>query len=606
MALLETLQRELAAREIDYYLVPSSDEHLNEYLPEHAKRLARVSGFDGSAGDALVGRERSWLFVDGRYHVQAESQVDGARFAIHKVGLAKVRGCDQQIEALARERPGARFAVDPFVIPCARYRRLEALISKASGRLIPVSPNLVDAFWEDRPARRSAPIESLPEEVCGASVAWRLARVRERLAEEGAAGTVALRLDQVAWLLGRRGADIVYNPVFESALALTAEAALLFVKDEHAAAFAELEGIALRPLSELTAGLAELAGSGGVWRLDPNRLTEGLAAALEAIPGVEVQVGVDLIEELKACKNPAELAGMRRAGRRASAAKACALRWLDEQVAAGAAVSERAFRDHLEACYAARPDFRGLSFSIIAGAGANGAIVHYSEPSDAALIKAGELFLVDSGAHYLGGTTDATRTVSPGGAASEEQRRVYSLVLKGHVSCARAVFPAGTNGAQLDALTRAPLWQEGLDYIHGTGHGVGAYLNVHEGPISIGLPSRGASVQRALEPGQVVSIEPGYYREGWGGVRIENLYAVVTRGQDELGRRRLGFEPCNWLPFDRRLIALEMLTKAEAAWVDAYHQSVLEELTGPGCGELGLEEADRAWLRRACAPLGAE
>jgi len=599
-SILTTLRAGMRAQEIDFYWVPTSDEHLNEYVPEHCQRIKRLTGFSGSAGDLLVGLERAWLFVDGRYHIQVDQEVDGALFEVEKLGQAGAKSLHAMAKSLASESLGLRFAVDPAVISRSSFRGLDRQLRGTGAVLVARSAKLVDEAWDDRPAARLGAIERLSDEVTGRSVPARLVLVRERLKLRGAEATVVARLDQIAWLSGARGADIAFNPVFDSfLLLLPGDSATLYTHPEHIASLGKPEGLALAPISDFYGALEAAAREhkGCAWLVDPRRCPEALLAVLDEHLETRIVEDVDIIESLKAVKSPAELAGMAEAGARASAAKCRALAWLDGAMESGTRLTEAAFAERLESLYGEEEDYRGLSFRVIAARGPNAAIVHYSAPSPEAILEPGELFLIDSGAHYLGGTTDATRTVILGPQASPEQRRVFTLVLKGHLACAHQVFPEGSVGCQLDALTRAPLWSEGEDYRHGTGHGVGAFLNVHEGPMLIGMPGRGQMSMRPLEAGSVVSIEPGLYREGWGGVRIEGLYAIEQRGADSLGRERLAFRELTWIPLDRRLIEKTMLSPAEVGLVDSYHGRVLERIGA--C----LDGEERRWLELACRPL---
>lgn len=603
---LDAIRARLVEERLDYYVVPSSDEFLNEYVVARAKRLEFLSGFSGSAGNIIIGQESAWLFVDGRYHVQAPQEVDSSLFDIQKIGAPGAVDHVTFLMNRAGSGSGLRVGVDPHCLSSEQFDGLANGLKSAGASLIPIDENVVDPHWEGRPSPKIGSIEVLPKAVVQESFQDRLGRVREVLASLSCQGTVIQKLDQIAWLLGRRGQDVDFNPVFESLLVILPESIYLFLHPEHKASFGEVESVGLEDLASWKDVLPKIVseqGSDFCWYLDPKRLTKGLAAHFDRRTRC---LGVDLIEQLKSRKNTDEIVAMERAGLLASVAKTKAFYWLEQQLAEGSLVNELSFRDHLVDCYSSMPGFRGLSFSVISSVGPNSAICHYSTPNPKATLEDGMFFLVDSGAHYLGGTTDATRAIYIGSEPSDEHRRVYTLVLKAHIACARLRFPAGTIGVQLDAITRAPLWNAGADYIHGTGHGVGAWLNVHEGPMGIGLPGKGHTSEQAIEAGQVLSIEPGLYREGWGGVRIENLYQVQATENDELGRGNFCFRPLTWLPLSNRLIDRALLTFEEKDWINDYHREVIDRLTeAPGleASQQILTESEKAWLTKLCRSI---
>lgn len=603
---LDSIRDRLGEEDLDYYWVPSSDEFLNEYVVARAKRLHFLSGFSGSAGNIVIGRESAWLFVDGRYHVQAPQEVDTSLFDVQKIGAPGAVDHVTFLMGKAASKNKLRVGVDPHCLSSQQFQSLAEALEKLGGKLIAVEKNLVDSSWDKRPQPQFGEIEKLPDSIDRHRFQDRLERVRQALRALGCDGTVVQKLDQIAWLFGRRGQDIEFNPVFESLLVIGPKDLWLFLHKGQQGLFSDEQDIHIEDygqrMSRLTTIFKEL-GQDCRWFLDPHRVTQGVISLLS---DSRQSCGIDVIEQLKSRKTEDEAAAMERAGLLASAAKVKAFCWLDSQLESGHPVSELTFRDHLANCYGAMPGFRGLSFSVISSVGPNSAICHYSTPNPEATLEEGQFFLVDSGAHYIGGTTDATRTIYIGENPSAEHKRVYTLVLKAHIACARLRFPVGTIGVQLDAITRAPLWNAGADYIHGTGHGVGAWLNVHEGPMGIGLPARGHSSEQPIAAGQVLSIEPGLYREGWGGTRIENLYLVENEANDELGRENLRFKALTWLPLSCELMDKSLLTFEEVDWINAYHREVLERLTHPPSWDRELEllnESEKAWLIEHCRSL---
>jgi Xaa-Pro aminopeptidase len=575
--------------------VPSSDAHLNEYVPTYQRRRAAISGFTGSAGDALLCPEGSHLFVDSRYYLQADQEVDANNFRVHKLGLADAYTLAGWLTEMERQRGSLRVGFDPFVLSMEAHASSLKALHAAGSALVPISTNLVDIVWDDRPAAPAQPIYALPDEVTGRSVGEKLASIREQMTQAGAGALILTKLDEIAWVTNLRGSDVAYNPVFEAYLIVTREQATCFT---HLPPAPEVQSaLASQVVFQDYAAYPEavrhldVPADLAVW-LDPSGTTMGTRLLLSETQRVhEARNPVVL---MKAVKNAAEIASMHNAHRHAAAAKIRSLARLERLLATGQRVSERAYADMLHEEYSSEEGFSDLSFTTIAAAGANGAIVHYSQASPEVELSQGQLFLVDSGVQVLGGTTDDTRTVSIG-EPTERQRRLYTLVLRCHIHLAQQKFPEGTSGLVLDALARSHMWTAGLDYGHGTGHGVGAFLNVHEGPQRIAPRSS----EEPLQPGMVVSNEPGYYEEGWGGIRLENLY-VVTPDDDmpphPSGKRWLQLESLTLIPFDKRLLDWTQLSEAECTWLERYHQQVWETI-----GPL-LHGTDREWLREACTP----
>ena len=592
-ARLEDLYRHLDEAGVDAYLVLSSDAHLNEYVPAYTRRRTAITGFSGSAGDVLICREGNHLFVDSRYHIQADIEVDTDRFRVHRLGLAGEHTLTQWLGEMEKERGSLRVGFDPFTVSVYAHAAYSGALRSPDSRMVPIAANLVDAVWEDQPPPPSNPIYPLSEDVTGCGVAEKLSQVREEMEAAGVRMLVLTKLDEVAWVTNLRGSDIAYNPVFEGYLVIEAEQATCFTRTmppgEVRSALASL--VEFQPYENYVEAMkragAEAAGT--VW-LDPGGTTMGTHLLLSEEQQVHEKANPVVL--LKALKNDTEIASMRESHSHSAAAKIRSFKRLGDSIGSGQVVTEGGYSDMLYQEYASEDGFYDLSFTTIAAAGANGAIVHYSEASPEVELRKGELFLVDSGVQMLGGTTDDTRTVIIG-TPTERQKEIFTLVLRGHISLAMQRFPEGTGGIALDAVARSHLWNSGLDYGHGTGHGVGAFLNVHEGPQRI-APRGG---DEPMKVGMVVSNEPGYYEAGWGGVRLENLYVVAP--DDEMpghpdGKRWLRFDPLTLIPFDKALIDWDRLSEAEKSWLKGYHQRVWDTISPT------LGDEDRRWLWEAC------
>lgn len=591
---LDALSQLLADHGVDAYIVPSSDAHLNEYATAYQRRRQAISGFSGSAGDVLWTANGGHLFVDSRYHLQAEQDVDTSRFRVHKIGLADAHTLTEWLTEMESEHGSLRVGYDPFVTSMETYQAYVKALKSADSALVPITPNLVDAVWEEQPDPPAQSIYSLPDAVTGRTAAEKIADVRAQMQEAGADALILTKLDEIAWITNLRGSDVAYNPVFEAYLVLDRQQATCFTRvmpsaDTRDALASHLDFQSYDTYADAVRRLGQTPNL-TVW-LDTSASTMGTRLLLpDDCKLIDTRNPVVLA---KAMKNDAEIASSRNAHYHAAAAKIRSLARLDRMITAGQSMSEYGYAEMLREEYASEEGFRDLSFTTIAAAGPNGAIVHYSAASPDVMLQHGELFLVDSGAQVLGGTTDDTRTVSIG-APTDRQRQIYTLVLRCHIRLAQQKFPEGTTGLVLDALTRSLLWNQGMDFGHGTGHGVGAFLNVHEGPQRIA--TRGSD--EPLQPGMIVSNEPGYYEEGWGGIRIENLYVVMP--DDDMpphmsGKRWLQLEPLTLIPFDQRLIDWEQLAADEQAWLLRYHQRVWDTIAPMLSGE------DQDWLRDACA-----
>ncbi|MEK9964831.1 MAG: aminopeptidase P family protein [Rhodospirillaceae bacterium] len=584
---LGALRARLDEAGLDGFVVPHADAHQNEFLPPDAERLAWLTGFTGSAGTAVVLRERAAIFVDGRYTLQVRDQADGDLYEFRHLIEEPVAGW------LTEHLPaGARLGYDPWLHTKSQAERLARAADRAGAELVPVAENPLDATWTDRPPAPRTPVVPHEGRFAGRDSADKRTEIAEIIKGGGADATVLTQPDSIAWLLNIRGADVDHTPLPLSFAILHADASV----DWFVAAEKLTDELAPHLGDRVRVHVPEAfadALEGLVGRRVRVSADTAAAWVFDRLADAEVLRGDDPVTRPKAIKNTTELEGTRVAHLRDALALARFLHWLD-CTAPGGGVDEMSAAAKLEDFRRTGEHFRDTSFDTISGAGPNGAIVHYRvTPGTNRALGDGELYLVDSGAQYLDGTTDVTRTIAIG-TPTDEMRDRFTRVLKGHIALAALRFPAGTTGAQIDAFARAALWQAGIDYDHGTGHGVGSYLGVHEGPQRIS--KAGGSV--ALAPGMIVSNEPGYYRAGEYGIRIENLVAV-SPAEDIVGGERpmLGFETLTLAPIDRRLIDTVLLDRAEREWLDAYHARVASEV-GP------LLDGDvRDWLMAATAPL---
>ncbi len=596
-ARLDALRQELAARSLDGFVIPISDEHMSEYVGAYAQRLAWLTGFGGSAGTAVILADPALqpaaaMFVDGRYTLQVRDQVDGRHFAYESVPQTSVA------KWLADHAPeGARIGYDPWLHGKRWVDGAAKALAPRGGAMVPVESNPVDSVWSDRPAPSPAPAFVHPDSFAGQPAEEKRAAVAKWLGDNGLDAVVVSALDSIAWLFNIRGSDVDRTPVALSFAIVRADGqADLFLEPEKVtpALVSHLgNGVRVRDRAAFVPALAALTGRKVA--VDPDR---SVAAILETL----TTAGAELVERTdpavlpKACKNPVEQAGHRAAQARDGAAMVRFLHWLSAEAPRGM-VSELDAAERLHQCRRETGDLRDLSFDTISGAGPNGAVVHYrvSEETNRRL-EPGSVYLVDSGGQYPDGTTDITRTVwiGPGEPPAEVTDR-FTRVLKGHIALDRAIFPAGTFGSQLDTLARQFLWHTGVDYAHGTGHGVGSFLSVHEGPQRISRNT--GSPEQELLPGMILSNEPGYYKAGEYGIRIENLLLVEQRTLDGAEGAFLGFETLTHVPIDRRLLNTAILDPGEIAWWNAYHARVLE-IIGPQ-----VSGATLAWLRDACQPL---
>ena len=586
------LRSELGKGGLAGFLVPRVDEHQGEYVPPRAQRLAWLTGFTGSAGLAVVMTDKGAIFVDGRYTLQVRDETPADVFEYHHVTDSP------PAEWLrARLRDGDRLGYDPWLHTIESVERLQAVCGKVGATLVPVSENLVDRVWDDQPPPPRGPIVPHDLKHAGRPSPDKRREIGEILAKDGVDAVVLTAPDSIAWLLNIRGSDVAHTPLPLAFAVVHRDASVdLFVDPaKPMPGLPEHLGEAVRVLAADALGpaLDRLGAARRTVQVDASSAAAWVIQRLTPA-GATVVRAADPCLLPKATKNDVELAGARSAHEKDGIALSRFFAWLSREGPAGR-LTEISAADRLDALRAEESLFRDVSFPTISGAGPNGAIVHYrATPRTDRRIEHGILYLVDSGAQYLDGTTDVTRTVAIGPPTAEQRDR-FTRVLRGHIQLAMARFPKGTTGSQLDALARAPLWEAGLDFDHGTGHGVGSYLSVHEGPQRISKV--GSNV--ALRPGMIVSNEPGYYKTGEYGIRIESLVVVTPLPSPRGGEVTLyGFETLTLAPIDRTLVAPELLTPAEIAWLDAYHARVREAIAPK------VDRETAAWLTQATQPLG--
>ena len=592
-ARLAALREQLTRDRLDGFVVPLTDEHMSEYVGAYAQRLAWLTGFQGSAGTAVVLPAQAAIFTDGRYTIQVRQQVSADDWQFVGVPETSVSGWLAE-----HAKAGARIGYDPWLHTAAWVEDAAKALAGVDAELVPVATNPVDAVWPDRPAPSDARLAVHDETSAGRTSADKRAQVADWLAEQGADAVVLSALDGVAWLLNIRGGDVAHTPVALAYAIVGADgtADLFVAPDKVTDEVRRHLGNAIR-IHDRAAFAPALSGYAGKRvALDPGFAVAAIGQALEGA-GATVLTLRDPTLLAKATKNPAEIAGHRAASARDGAALTRFLKWVAEETSKGRQTELSAAAKLLEFRQATGV-LVDTSFDTISATGENGALPHYhvTEESNAPMLP-GQLYLVDSGGQYSDGTTDVTRVV-PIGEPTAEMRDRFTRVLKGHIALATAVFPRGTVGSQLDTLARLPLWQAGLDFAHGTGHGVGSYLSVHEGPARIAKPSYpGGGPSEPLLPGMILSNEPGYYKAAEYGIRIENLLLVVERDVPGGDEPMLAFETLTSAPIDRDLIDPVLLTDAELSWLNAYHDRVLAEI-GPLLGE-----EDRAWVTSRCAPV---
>lgn len=590
---LQALRDQLRTDRLDGFVVPLTDEHMSEYVGAYAQRLAWLTGFQGSAGAAVVLPAEAAMFVDGRYTLQVREQVDGSHWQYCQVPQTSIA------DWLGEHAPeGGRIGYDPWLHTRDWVRDASKALAERGAELVAVDTNPIDRIWSDRPLPSDARLEVQSDDFAGRNSADKRAEVADWLAQRKADAVVLSALDSIAWLFNVRGKDVSHTPVaLAYAIVQSDGTADLFVAPEKLGDDVRQHlGNAVRIHDRHAFGPALAGFAGKRVAADPERAVAAIFDALDA-GGAKILSVRDPVVLAKALKNPAEIAGHKAAQARDGAALVRFLRWCETELPSGtetelsAAARLQAFREETGA-------LKDLSFDTISATAKHGAIPHYKVTEESNLrIEPTTLYLVDSGGQYADGTTDVTRVV-PVGKPTPEMRDRFTRVLKGHIAIALARFPEGVTGGQLDGFARRPLWEVGLDYPHGTGHGVGAYLSVHEGPQRIAAPNYpGGGPAEPLRAGMILSNEPGYYKAGEFGIRIENLVLVVPVEVPGAEAQVLGFETLTFAPIERDLIDPSLLTPEERAWLDAYHAQVVE-IVGPQ-----LDGDDRAWLDSKCAPI---
>lgn len=584
---LEALREVMRREHLAAFIFPSTDPHQGEYIPDHWKGREFISGFNGSAGTAVVTTKSAALWTDSRYFIAAEEQLKGTEFQLMKL---KIEGTPTIPEWLGKEcEAGAEVAIDGYCSSANAVKELIADLRKEDGITLRTNLDPLAQIWKDRPAIPMNPVEIFPMEYAGESTHDKLTRIRKALRQQHADGMLMSALDDIAWTLNLRGTDVHCNPVFVSYLLISSTSTILYIDKRkltpEVSVYLKAENITVDDYENVGKGLKEYFEYNIL--LDPDEVNYTLYKMVSR----EIVEAESPVKRMKTVKNATEIAGFRRAMLKDGIALVKFLKWLKPAVEAGGQ-TEISIDQKLTALRAEQPLYRDISFDTIAGYGYHGAIVHYeATPETDIPLKPEGLLLLDSGAQYLDGTTDITRTIALG-PVSDEEKKIYTLVLKGHIQIELCKFPSGSSGTQIDILARKDMWREGLNYLHGTGHGVGTYLNVHEGPHQFRMEWKPAP----LVAGMTITDEPGIYLPGKYGARTENTLLIVPYMETEFGKF-LQFESLTLCPIDKAPIIVEMLTDEERQWLDDYHQMVYERLAP----HLTVEEAE--WLKEATSPL---
>lgn len=584
--LREVMQRE----SIDAFIFPSTDPHNGEYVPAHWEGRKWISGFDGSAGTAVVTRDRAALWTDSRYFIAAEEQLAGTEFVLMKERIEGTPSISQWLGRVLSVIDGAVVGLDGSVNASAEVDAFAMELRRQGGITLRTNFDPLEAIWKDRPPVPQNPVQIHEVKYSGETAESKLQRVRMAVRQSGAEALLVTALDDIAWILNLRGSDVHCNPVFVSYLLIDSDETILYINKVKVTPdvdrYLQSLGVRIDDYGNVDCGLRRLHGYNIL--LDPTTTNFSICHAVD--PKMVVW-GTSPVPYMKSIKNDTEIKGFRNAMKRDGVALVKFLRWLKPAVEAGGQ-TEISVDRKLTSLRAEQPLFKGVSFDTIAAYQQHGAIVHYeATPETDVELKPEGFLLLDSGAQYLDGTTDITRTI-PLGKVTDEQRRIYTLVLKGHIQLELCKFPHGASGTQLDALAREAMWREGLNFMHGTGHGVGSYLNVHEGPHQIRMEWKPAP----LVAGMTVTDEPGLYLAGKFGVRIENTLVVTDYMQTEFGKF-LQFEPLTLCPIDRDCADLDLLTGEERQWLNDYHKMVFDTLSPL------LDDEDRIWLEKQTAQV---
>ena len=582
---IAALRAHIAQEQIQAFIIPSTDPHLSEYVAPHWQSREWISGFTGSAGTVVVTAKDAGLWTDSRYFLQAARQLEGTCITLYKEMLPETPNIPEFLSAHLQE--GDCVGIDGKMFSAEEVEHLQKELKKSGIRIKSIADPM-QLLWTDRPAMPLAPAFVYDTKYAGMSFTEKLPAVRQAMEAAGADSLLLSALDEIAWLLNIRGNDVHCNPVVVSYLLIEKDKVNYFIQPQKVtpelAEYFSANGISVHPYEEIGDYLNSFNAHSIL--MNPAKTNYAIYSAIR--PGCLIINGASPVALLKAIRNKQEIAGIHAAMQRDGVALVKFLKWLDEAVPAGKE-TEISVDKKLHTFRAAQPLYMGESFDTIAGYKEHGAIVHYeATPETDVTLKPEGFLLLDSGAQYLDGTTDITRTIALG-PLTEEEKTDYTLILKGHIALAMAVFPEGTRGAQLDVLARMPIWKERMNYLHGTGHGVGHFLNVHEGPQSIRMNENPV----ALQPGMVTSNEPGVYKAGSHGIRTENLVLTVPAGEGMFGKY-LKFETLTLCPICRKGIIKELLTAEEIGWLNDYHRTVYEKLSP----DLNYDE--REWLKEAC------
>ncbi len=592
---LALLRQKMQEKGLDYYLIPTADYHHSEYVSDYFKAREFFSGFTGSSGCLLVWQDGAGLWTDGRYFIQAAAELEGTDITLFKMGEEGVPALSVFLKE--KLRTGEELGVDGRVLTAEEGLRFEQIVTSKGGRL-QLTEDMYEDIWPDRPGFPCGPVSALPIEFTGKSVADKLNEIRLRMEEEGADGLFISKLDHIMWCLNIRGCDVACNPVAMSYFYLTRGEAVVFLADdavsENVKKYLLDNMIRIRDYAEVRSYLENLQGIQSIW-LDKEDTCYTFFKIFNQNTSIKVIERKDPVQYLKAVKNPVELLHMRDIYLKDSVAVTKFIYWLKNRIGKEE-ITEISAADYLERCRHDIPEFCGLSFPTIAGYGANAAMMHYeATPEKHAVLKQEGMLLVDSGGQYMGGTTDVTRTIVLG-EITPEMKKHYTAVAAGMLELTNAVWLHGCTGRNLDILARRPLWELGLDYKCGTGHGVGYMLNVHEGPHNIRWRYAEGMSETVLEPGMDVTNEPGVYIEGSHGIRIENVLVVKNINSNEYGRF-LGFETLTWVPLDMGAVDRKQLTEKQWEYLTAYQHKVYEKLSPY------LTEAEKNWLRNEISQM---